>query len=747
MKQYNRIMRKIVVLSLLILLLGLECSAGIKKNFKGEKPIVGEYIPAGKGISSATTTLTSPSDTIPSPTTTSATSSTIVDGYSATIKVTAGGNPVEGIRVWLYRNINQYTGIVGYTDENGEYTAEDMLADTGYRWRIRYQGVYNYTNTFNLPPDNHKTVDYPIGANKATVTVTQDGNPLGNIQVWLYKDSTRYTGITGRTDANGEYISEGLLDGVEYRWRLYYLGDYNFTQTFNLPPDNTQTFDYPMGQYKATIKVFADGNPLSNVYVRLYKNTNRYTGIYGYTDTNGEYTVEELSSGVDYRWRITYQGTTNYTNTFNLPPDNTQEYDYPQGTNTATIKVTQNNQPLTNIRVWLYKDTTAYTGITGRTDTNGEYTADNLLAGSDYRWRTYYQGNYNYTNTFNLPPDNTQEYDYPTGNNKATIKVTVDGTPESDVRVWLYKNNYYTGKTGYTDENGLYTAIDLMGGSEYRWRIMYQGDYNYTSTFNLPPDNVQNIDYTRGANKAKVKVTLDGMPMQNIQVWLYKDTTTYTGITGRTDTNGEYYVEELLSGSDYRFRAYYLGDYKYTNTFNLPPDSSTTINFEGGTSKATVKVTLGGSPLENAYVRLYKETNRYTGKAGYTDSNGEFTAENLTDGVDYRWRISYQGVNTYTDTFNLPPDNSQTYDIEYSSNTATIRILENNNPLENMRVWLYRDTTRYTGATGLTDLSGEFEATNILSGTNFRWRIRNQGVYNYTGTFDMPPDNLQTFNY
>lgn len=163
----------------------------------------------------------------------------------------------------------------------------------------------------------------PGGSISGQVT-DQQNNPLSRVFVGCvnWPENNPLDNCQTETDANGNYLLEGLITG-EYYLYFYDLNGIYLTEGYH----NEIPFDYSGINSKTAISVTVEevtnhinesldiggvisgkvtdeqNNPLRNISVEAYilkNNTLKRVGGFGYTDVNGNYTIGALHSGAYY---------------------------------------------------------------------------------------------------------------------------------------------------------------------------------------------------------------------------------------------------------------------------------------------------------------------------------------------------------------------------------------------------------------------------------------------------------------
>ena len=600
----------------------------------------------------------------------------------------------------------------GYDASNRVTSKIDPLQN---KWTYTYDANGNQLSTVNAngktinytyDSDNELTgIQYPAPDAPVSFTYTPTGqrktmsDGLGTT-TWSYDNLGRLIAVT---DPNGKTVKYGY-DAAGNRTGLTY-------------PDTKQvTYTYDPANRLAQI---ADWSGQQTKYG--YDAVGQLLNILRPNNVNSDYT-DDVAGHLTQLDHAT--GGTNlaaYGYTYDANGNITQAVENMQTIVGPTVQVTVTDTtgaPLSGETVYAFNGTT-YTGYSKVTDANGQVSIT-LPAGS-YRFRVDVDG----TQFWSAAQNNC------TIGQCASVVITVpqpvlvsvqstDGTPMSGLAVYAFDGTTYTNYSGTTDANGQ-VSLRLPPGNYH-----FRADFNGTQFW----DSSQDDCTVPGCTLASVTVTqpvtvtvLDnlGMPHAGIVVYAFSGTT-YSGISGTTDVNGQA-VLTLPAGS-YHFRADFNGTKFWDSTQNdctIPGCTSEAVTVTNGVL-VTVQNT-DGTPQSVLKVYAYNGST-YTGYSGTTNASGQVTMT-LPQG-SYRFRADLNGTQFWDSAENdctIPGCGSSSITV---TKPMTLTVQDTDGTLQSgLKVYAYNATT-YTGYSGTTNASGQ--AVFTLPQGSYRFRADLNGT-------------------
>ena len=304
-----------------------------------------------------------------------------------TIEVTvldSDGKGVADTYVYAFDGSGNWLGLYERTDSDGIALFEEMQDGT-YQFLAYQSPHYYWSETISFPQQNQVTIKANI--QKFTVNVLdKKGNGIANVYVYAYTANERYwLGVYGRTDNNGQVTLE-LPDG-DYKFRAYTNGQYYWSPAVNSPAQDSTTID--IRQYSVAVTVVNDaGNGVkeSNLYIYGYTENGNYTGVYGNTNGNGRVKLD-VPAGT-YKFRVYYRAAYYWSDLVTVP--GTDEVVIKTEERPLTVKVVDDSgNPVKNVWVYAFSDNTAYFGLNGKSNKDGEIVFD--LPKGDFKFRADYK--------------------------------------------------------------------------------------------------------------------------------------------------------------------------------------------------------------------------------------------------------------------------------------------------------------------------------------------------------------------
>lgn len=216
--------------------------------------------------------------------------------------VDENGKGITDVYVYAYTANEMYwMGVYGRTGNDGRVTVE--LPDGDYKFRAYTNGQWYWSPAVNSPAQNFTTIE--IGQYSLTVTVVDDaghGVKENQLMIYGFSEDGTYTGIYGQANGNGRAKLE-VPAGV-YQFRVYYRANYYWSEKVTVP--GTDDVFIKTEERPFTVIVMNDsGQPVKNVWVYAFSDTQSYFGLNGKTNNQGE-VIFDLPRG-SYQFRADYK--------------------------------------------------------------------------------------------------------------------------------------------------------------------------------------------------------------------------------------------------------------------------------------------------------------------------------------------------------------------------------------------------------------------------------------------------------
>ncbi len=640
---------------------------------------------------------------------------------------------------YIYDDLNRLIGIdypapdadvsFSYNSIGSRKTMEDGVGITTWNYdeigrQISIQDPYNQTVEFGYNATGKRTsLVYPTNQ---TVNYEYDSaNRLTRVTDWaglsteyIYDTANRLTGmlLPNGIQASYQYDDAGRLEDIAYVKDQNLISQYQYA----LDPignrthvkESTQLRGRPLPVVEVTVTDTA-GQPIEGVTV-IAVDGNIETSFTAITDNNGIARLSIETPG-SYRFQVNHNGGSFYSRDVDhcLVPGCTYAFiRLPRLTGTI---ITASGDPAPGMEVIVYSDT-GPTDIQGITNMDGQVTL--LVPDGCYRLHTEKIGFRAYSpRVCTIPGQGATTLINLADAVHSTITAMDDaGNPQSNVPIYFYAGEVYTGKNGITGTDGKLT-IDLPE-DKYRFAPAAPGD-------TLPPETqiTVNVQGTNGENRVGAKVyALSGSDTNEYKI--------FTGRISTTDANGQA-TFSLPQVGKYRFRIEEENLVYYSSLSNLcDPTTCTSILITAPTMGGNITITVFDQlahPVSDAMVFVY-DGDQYTGLHGLTDENGQ-TILTLPQG-NFHFRADINGKSIFSQPVNhCSPPSCASAEIR-PLDTIPVTVTENGegSPQPNVTVYVFSGNTyenmKYAGYSGKTDQQGQV-AFNLPPGTY--WFTYKQG--------------------
>ena len=343
---------------------------------------------------------------------------------SGTVTDAQTGNPVSGVNVYVYTTDYEYASYA-YTGQNGQFTTTSALPPGDYK--IQYMAPYQstYLNEWYDDKASFDSAD-PITIDAANITADASltkgarftgkltavgsGEPIVSASVTVYSADTYSSVSYGSTDQNGQFTTGALYPGdykIQYAApsQSAYLGEWydnksSYAAANQLTIGATDvTADASLvkgARFTGTVTAEDTGNPLANASVYVYSGGSFLSQGYASTDQNGQFTTGALPPGsYTIQYNAPYQSSyldewyndkSNYASADPVTLNSTDkavDAALTRGSRVVGTVTDPQGQPVSNVSVYVESDDDYGWA---NTDSNGRYTSSAVQAG-EYRIR------------------------------------------------------------------------------------------------------------------------------------------------------------------------------------------------------------------------------------------------------------------------------------------------------------------------------------------------------------------------
>ncbi|MDY6827690.1 MAG: RHS repeat-associated core domain-containing protein, partial [Bacillota bacterium] len=560
-----------------------------------------------------------------------------------------------------------------------------------------------------------------IDESMSQITVTNIGQPLEGISVYVFDAGGTYLNITDTTDINGQVAFR--LPAGDYNFRADYMGSQYFSGVSTLVAHVSNPVNISTGGGSFTLTALkGPANPLIGVDCYLFTDTGSYLNQSRVTNDQGEAGFD-LADG-SYKIRVDYLGYQFWTNIFTIPADTFIDFTIPHQDVTVTVNSDYNGDviPLEGISTFLFTASDTYLNLTHVTDAQGEVTFN--LPQMDYKVRADYLSQQYWSPVFNWTDETISINEA-----VAEVHVTQGSTPIEGVPVYVYTaSDSYLNINGQTDANGI-VSFKLPEGT-YKFRGDYQNN-QYWATESLTAHQVNVVNLSTGGGSFTLAVEKEsGTPLVDVPVYVFSSSGSYLGICAHTDAQGV--VSFDLADGDYKFRADYFGYQFLSDVYTVPGTLSDVLTITHQDVTVTVNQVYGVDidPLEGVTVYLFTGSGSYQGINQATDANGQVTF-NVPE-RDYKVRADYMSAQYWSDVFSW-----QDAQVDISHGTAVLHVTENGQDVFDVPVYLFTDSGSYLGQFERTDSSGQVQF--LLPADSYKFRVDYDGTQYWSDVIPIIP--------
>ncbi|MBW1695621.1 MAG: RHS domain-containing protein [Deltaproteobacteria bacterium] len=599
--------------------------------------------------------------------------------------------PLCGVKAYLFSESGSYLGLWDRTDDKGKAGFE--VSSGRYKIRVDYLGYKFWTGIIDTDLSLAAVLSIPHNDVAITVAGDHNGNVhyLQGLKTYLFTPAGAYLGRYEVTDDQGRVLFN--LPEKDYKVRVDYLSQQFWSNVFN-STDAAITIEEAV----AEVSVLSAAVPVEGVKTYVFNRSGSYLGLYDRTDSEGK-TLFRLPAG-DYNFRADYMGNQYFSGLTTLiaHTENPITISTSGGAFTVTV-LKAPGQPLVGVKCYLFNESGSYLGKHATTNSSGEVSFD--LSDGSYKIRVDCLGYQFWTDVFNIPGPLSITHTVAHHDNTVTVLCNYNGdlmTPEN-IKAYLFTpGGSYLGQWDITDDRG--EATFNLPEKDYKIRADYLGKQFWSDVFNTTDTTIIIEEAV-----AEIQVLQGISPLSNVKVYVFNESDAYLGLYQVTDTDGK--ATFRLPAGLYKFRADHQGNQYWANETILAHQlNQITLSTGGGCFKLTVEKS-PGIPIAGIKVYVFSTAASYLGMYARTDDTGKVSFD-LSDG-SYMFRVDYLGYRFFTDVYAIPDSLEDTFSIPHQDITVTVNKVYGTEvqPIENIKVYLFKASGSYVGRYEKTDSSGQ----------------------------------------
>lgn len=512
---------------------------------------------------------------------------------------------------------------------------------------------------------------------------------------------------------------------------LFILGPFFFSTT--AIAETTEDNSQQTGSISGTV-VDESGNPIKNANVFVYLVDNLQIRNSGWTDSNGNYSINNLNSG-DYIVQIYAEGwikqqRTDYVTV--IASNNTSQINFtlrPGGSITGTV-LDEQGKPITNARVCAVPVNESSIRTYYCVDDYGNYLINSLDSG-DYiveakaegwiiqQWAEHVTVN---------PPNKTGNINFTLKKGGSISGQVVDEQGQPIVKALVTISDNSSSYLCRTDDIGKYVFQSLISGT-YEVNVRATGWIKQTYKNRVEvvaPNDISNINFTlqRGGSISGQVIDDSGNPINNANVNVYSIDDALITYFSNTDDLGNYIVSSMKSG-EYRIQIRASGwitqEYS-TNVIVYAPNDTSQINFTlhpEGSISGTISDEQE-TPITNADVLAVPVNGNSISSVNRSNTSGNYLITGLESGdyivkVQAKGWIKQQRIEPVTVTASQKTENIN-FILKRGGSISGQVLDEQKQPVENAQVYVYDlDNSSYYYC--YTDDNGNYIIQSLPSGT------------------------------
>jgi len=540
---------------------------------------------------------------------------------------------------------------------------------------------------------------YEIPEQIEVSVTTSKGRELSGINVYAFTELGSYTGIHSVTNDQGvaSFTPEDFTDG-NYKFRADYLSYQFWSPVLTIP--GTYSTQVVIEEETAEVTVTVAGEKKEGVNVYLFNEGGSYLGLYQVTDSQGKVSFD-LPVNHSFTFRADHMGSQYWSDSAVIEAGGTTYVDVDTGGGILTVTIQKEpDNPIAGINVYLFSPSGSYLGHYETTNENGQVSYQ--VSGGNYKVRADYLGYQFWGDVISVNENTSSVLDIP----HQDVTITVEGDYDGDIEERENLNVYlftppgsYLSQYKVTDDQGQVTFN--LPEKDYKVRADYLSQQYFSEVFNWTDETI-----TINDGMANVTVTNMGLPIEDVNVYVFNNSGSYLGIHDVTDMNGNVFFR--LPQGDYNFRGDYMGSQYWSGISTIIAHVENPVNISTGGGSFTLTVLKAEEdPLIGVSCYLFNESGSYLGEHGVTNNGGE-VGFNISDGA-YKIRVDYLGYQFWTEVFSVPDTSSLGYTIPHKDVTIIVEGDYDGDiePRDNLNVYLFTPSGSYLSQSQVTDDQGQ----------------------------------------
>ncbi len=475
----------------------------------------------------------------------------VTGGGSFTFTVLKGpGEPLPGVRCYVFSEVAAYLGLSGVTDGSGQVSFD--LADGQFKIRIDYMGTQFWSEEVRVPA----VMSAQMLIAHRTVTVTVAGHLMGDTQprksvpLYLFSPAGAYLSITRTTGEDGS--ASFYLPEQSYKVRANYLNQEYWSGEFTW-----QDTPIPVPEGIAYVHVSMAGHDAAGALVYVYSAAGAYLGISAAANSTG--IVEMRLPAGSYKFRADIRGNQYWTSS-GIVADGVNGVEINGGGGEFVLRLDKGGIPLTGTRAYAFNAAGTYLGMYADSSATGQLSF-HLPSGS-YKFRVDYLGYQFWSDVYPVPDVMAGTVTIPHQDVTVTVEGLDPGTePLGGVSVYLFTpSGGYLGKSQVTDATG--RVVFNLPDQPYKVRVDYLGLQFWSATFR---SQNRTVGIDRGA--VQVHVIRAGGDVSGANVYLFGSGGSYLGQFKVTDAEG--IARFVLPSAFFKFRTDFGGTQRWSGVIDV----------------------------------------------------------------------------------------------------------------------------------------------------------------------------------